>query len=131
MSGYLADTSIFIALEQGRAMKASPPGAARISVVTLTELAVGVRMASSPEIARERTGTLADARRFVPLPYDEPVADRLAELLVALPPSTRRASVMDAIIAATALVHDLAVWTQDDDFTLFASAAPGLEVLHG
>jgi predicted nucleic acid-binding protein len=38
---------------------------------------------------------------------------------------------MDAIIAATALAHDLAVWTQDKDFELFAELAPALRVQHG
>jgi predicted nucleic acid-binding protein len=31
-------------------------------------------------------------------------------------------------VAATALVHDLAVWTQDDDFEVLAQLAPGLRV---
>jgi predicted nucleic acid-binding protein len=35
---------------------------------------------------------------------------------------------MDAIIAATALAHDLAVWTQDDDFKVLAELAPELQV---
>jgi len=35
---------------------------------------------------------------------------------------------MDAIIAATALAHDLAVWTQDDDFDVLAQLAPALRV---
>jgi predicted nucleic acid-binding protein len=37
---------------------------------------------------------------------------------------------MDAIVAATALVHDLTVWTQDDDFGVLAKLAPDLRV-HG
>jgi predicted nucleic acid-binding protein len=35
---------------------------------------------------------------------------------------------MDAIIAATAMVHDLDVWTQDDDFDVLAELAPDLRV---
>ena len=35
---------------------------------------------------------------------------------------------MDAIIAATALAHDLAIWTQDDDFEVLAQLAPTLRV---
>ena len=35
---------------------------------------------------------------------------------------------MDAIIAATALAHDLAVWTQDGDFDVLAELAPALRV---
>jgi len=35
---------------------------------------------------------------------------------------------MDAIIAATALVHDLTVWTQDDDFDVLQELSPRLRV---
>lgn len=38
------------------------------------------------------------------------------------------ANAMDATIAATALVHDLTVWTQDSDCEVLASPAPGLRV---
>jgi predicted nucleic acid-binding protein len=43
----------------------------------------------------------------------------------------RRAGAMDAIIAATAMAHDLAVWTQDDDFEVLAQLAPELRVVRG
>ena len=75
-----------------------------------------------------REATLSRARRFIALPYDEPVAERLADLLAAARSRQRRAGAMDAIIAATALAHDLAVWTQDDDFDLLAELAPALRV---
>lgn len=35
---------------------------------------------------------------------------------------------MDAIIAATALAHDLTIWTPDDDFEVLAELAPGLRI---
>jgi predicted nucleic acid-binding protein len=38
---------------------------------------------------------------------------------------------MDCIIAATALVHDLVVWTQERDFDVLAAAAPALRVHDG
>jgi predicted nucleic acid-binding protein len=38
---------------------------------------------------------------------------------------------MDAIIAATALVHDLEIWTQDDDFDVLAELSPALRVHRG
>jgi hypothetical protein len=37
---------------------------------------------------------------------------------------------MDVIIAATALAHDLTVWTQDEDFEVLAQLAPALRVQH-
>ena len=50
MTGYLADTSVFIATEQRRPLGHAPEGEARISVATLTELGVGVRRATTPPI---------------------------------------------------------------------------------
>ena len=38
---------------------------------------------------------------------------------------------MDAVIAATALVHDLEVWTQDDGFDVLAQLDPDLRVRRG
>jgi predicted nucleic acid-binding protein len=74
---------------------------------------------------------MAAARRFVALSCDEVVAERLADLLAAARSQGRRAGAMDAIIAATALAHDLDVWTQDDDFDVLAELAPDLRVRRG
>ena len=84
--------------------------------------------AGSVKLRTLRQQTLEQARRFVALPYDEAVAERLAELLAAARSKRRRAGAMDAIIAATALVHDLTVWTQDDDFEVLSELAPQLRV---
>jgi predicted nucleic acid-binding protein len=65
------------------------------------------------------------------LPYDEAVADRLAEFLAAARRQGHRAGAMGAIIAATALVHGLAVWTGDDEFEVLARLAPDLVVKRG
>jgi tRNA(fMet)-specific endonuclease VapC len=129
--GYLADTSIFIAAELGRLSTAEnepPRGDARISVVTLTELSLGVRMSRDDDVRERRHATLASARRFIALPYDEAVAERLAQLLAALKAARERAGAFDAVIAATALVHGLTVWTQDADFERFAALEPELRV---
>ena len=131
MNGYVADTSVFVAAEQSRALGAPPGGEARISVATLTELGVGVRRAADPSQRRLREATMGHARRFIALPYDERVADRLAELVARARDQGRRAGAMDAIIAATALAHGLAVWTQDDDFDVLAELAPELSVARG
>lgn len=128
MSGYIADTSVFVAAEQRRPLGAPPAGEARISVATLTELAVGVRLAASERLRALRSETLRRAHRFIALPYDERVAGRLAEVLAEARVRGQRAGAMDAIIAATALVHDLSVWTQDDDFVVLAGLAPALRV---
>ena len=129
-SGYLADTSVFVAAEQRRTLGRPPDGDARISVATLTELIVGVRRADG-SLLTLREATLARARTFVALAYDEAVAEQLADLLSAARATGRRAGAMDAIIAATALVHDLSVWTQDGDFDVLAELAPALLVHRG
>jgi predicted nucleic acid-binding protein len=128
VSGYLADTSIFVAAEQRRPAGTPPAGEARISVATLTELGVGVRLAASPRLRELRQATLAAAARFIALPCDELVAERLAELIAVARRQRRRAGAMDSIIAATALVHDLEIWTQDDDFDTLAELSPELRV---
>jgi len=131
LSGYLADTSVFVAAEQRRPLGDPPAGEARVSVATLTELRAGALRAGDEPLRRLRGATLDAARRFIALPYDEPVADRLAELLAEARVRRRRAGAMDAIIAATALAHDLAIWTQDDDFEVLAELAGGLRVVRG
>ena len=128
MHDYLADTSIFVARERGRALGAAPGKTARISVATLTELDVGARRAQDATVRAEREQTLTEAMRFVPLGYDEAVSGELAALLAAARDEGRRAGIMDAIIAATALVHDLTVWTQDDDFDVLQELSPRLRV---
>jgi predicted nucleic acid-binding protein len=131
LSGYLADTSTFVAAEQRRRPGSPPDGEARVSVATLTELGVGVRAAKTQELRQLRQATLAAATRFIALPYDELVAERLADILATAREERRKAGAMDAIIAATALVHDLDVWTQDDDFDILAGLAPDLRVRRG
>lgn len=129
--GYIADTSVFVAAEQRRALGSPPDGDARISVATLTELMVGVRRASDGPLRTLREVTLARARTFVALPYDEAVAEQLADLLSAARAAGQRAGAMDAIIAATALAHNLFIWTQDGDFDVLAELAPALSVHRG
>lgn len=128
MSGHLVDTSVFIAAEQGRPLGDPPPGDARISVATMTELMVGARRAGSKPLRTLRERTLEKATAFIALPYDEAVAGRLADLLVAASRAGRRVAAMDAIIAATAITHGLTVWTQDADFDVLASVEPRLRV---
>jgi predicted nucleic acid-binding protein len=130
-AGYLVDTSIFIAAERQRRLGDPPDGHAHISVATITELGLGARRAATNDLRTLRSATLERARRFIALPYDEAVADQLADLLATAQARQRRAGAMDAIIAATALVHQLAVWTQDDDFAVLAELEPSLIVKDG
>lgn len=76
-----------------------------------------------------RESTLERARSFIALPFDEYVAERLGGLLAAARNKGRKAEAMDAIIAATAIVHDLEVWTLDDDFQVLAELDPSLRLV--
>jgi hypothetical protein len=123
----LADTSVFVAAETGRDLG---PLADEMSVatVTLTELELGV-LAAGPADRSRRLRTLTAVREaVVALPLDEQVASRLAELLALLRGGGRKPKLFDTIIAATALHHDLPVYTQDDDFDAIADAHHDLRV---
>ena len=112
----LLDTSVFIAREQGRWLGELPDEVA-VSVVTISELRHGVLAVEDHATRARRLRTLETARRLgAPLLIDEAVGDELARLRVALKAMGRALKVMDAWIAATAIVHDAAVCTQDADF---------------
>lgn len=123
----LFDTSVFIAAEAGRPLSRRQAGQARVSVVTLAELRLGVLRADG-QLRELRKATLSSARRFVPLAVTEPVADELAELLAKLRASQRRAKAFDCFVAATALAHGLVIVTQDTDFETLKAAEPRLAV---
>jgi predicted nucleic acid-binding protein len=129
VSGYIADTSIFVAAERGQKLTSPPEGDARVSVATLTELALGARVSDDPPTLRLREMTLARARSFIALPYDETVADVMANLLAGLRVSGRRTMMMDSVIAATAIARGLAVWTSDSDFEILAEVDSRLRVV--
>ncbi len=121
MRGVL-DTSVFIAGEQGRVPAADRlPDEAAVSVVTLAELELGVHMAASESVRAGRMRTLrAVQTTYVALPVDEEVASAFAALVASARRAGRRPKVQDAWIAATAGAHDVAVYTQDDDFDALA-----------
>jgi predicted nucleic acid-binding protein len=111
------DTSVFIAGEQGRDLKAElMPDHAAISVVTLAELELGVHLAASEDTRGRRLRTLQAAQTtYVALPVDEAVASAFAELVAAARRAGRRPKIQDTWIAATARAHAVAVYTQDSD----------------
>jgi predicted nucleic acid-binding protein len=124
----LADTSVFVAAETGRPLGELPEELS-VATVTLTELELGVLAADQPADRARRLRTLTDVRAAVdPLPLDEAIASRLAELLARLRASGRRPKVFDAIIAATALAHELPVYTQDADYETLAAVDDALDV---
>jgi hypothetical protein len=121
----LLDTSIFVAREQERPHGQLPDEGA-ISVMTLAELHLGVLMARSGKVRAQRLRTLAQVERtFDALPVDEDVARMFAQVVSEARRMGRRPKIVDALIAATAIVQGLPVFSQDDDFRQI----PGAEVV--
>ena len=122
MSTAILDTSIFVALEQGRPLDRPLPDRVSVSVITLAELELGVLVARDPESRAQRLATLTRVREEIAgLPADERVASAYARLAAGELEAGRKPRVHDTWIAATALAHGAEVWTQDGDFTSFAA----------
>ncbi len=106
-----------------------PAGAVRVSAITLAVLDVGVQLASDSDVLARRQQTLAYARRFRSVPFDDAAAAQFARMVAALRRADRRVNAYDAVIAATAASRGLAVWTQDADYEVIADVAGGLVVV--
>jgi predicted nucleic acid-binding protein len=121
VSRAVLDTSVFVAIEQGRPLARRLPDEVAVSIVTLAELETGVLVAVDDDVRAQRMQTLLSVReRAAGLPADQRVASAYARLAAAALRAGKRPRVQDAWIAATAMVHDSEVWTQDRDFTDFA-----------
>ena len=121
MSRAVADTSVFIAREAGRPLGELPDEIA-VSVVTAAELELGVLRASDRTARAIRLATLSRVRAEYPLlGVDEAAASCFARLADEELTAGRKLRRHDTWIAATAMRHGVAVATQDDDFTQFAS----------
>lgn len=125
----LLDTSVFIAREGGRGLGELPERVA-LSVVTIGELQLGVLSAGDAERRALRADTLALARSADPIPISETVMVAWARLVSDCREAgvQRAVKLTDALIAATAVEHGLAVVTQDEDFDAIARAHPQLQV---
>ena len=125
----LLDTSFFVAYERPAPPREAPALGA-VSAVTLAELAAGVELARNAAARRRRQATLALARRFDPLPFDDRCADAYAAIAGAVRASGGRVRQFDAAIAATAIANDIPVFTQDtDDFGLMERVVDRLSVV--
>ena len=122
----LADTSVFVALEQERPRRRKVPDEIVVSVVTVAELQLGVLLADDPTTRALRLKTLTYVEStFEPVPIDAPAAREWARLVADCRRARRRVPINDLWIAATAMVRDLAVLTQDADY----DGIPGLRVM--
>ena len=126
----LLDTSVFIARETERSLGELPDHVA-VSVVTIGELQLGVLSAGDAESRARRADTLALARTADPIPISEAVMVSWARLVMDCRTAGihRMVKLTDALIAATAIEHGLAVVTQDDDYDRIAAAHRPLRVL--
>ena len=121
----LADTSIFVALEQNRPFSGPPPKAVAVSVITVGELRLGVLAAADGPTRARRLETLSRAEALEPLPIDRAVAHAWASLRLALRDVGKRMPLNDSWIAATAIANRIPVVSQDDDY----DEVPGLRVI--
>lgn len=121
----LADTSVFIGLENGRFDRDRMPTSAFVSVMTIAELRLGVLMAEPLEDRAKRLATLRLAESLNPLPIDDAVADAWATMVGRLRQAGRKVPVNDTWIAATAVAHHIPIATQDADY----DGLPGVSVI--
>jgi predicted nucleic acid-binding protein len=121
----VADTSLFIAIEQERTLSGSPPETIAVSVITVGELRLGVLAAGDGPTRARRLETLSRAETLEPLPVDAGVAHAWAALRLALRDEGKRMPLNDSWIAATAIANRIPVVSQDGDY----DGVPGLDVI--
>lgn len=122
----LADTSVWIAIEQGRPLLEELPERLSVSIVTIAELRLGILANPDPMVQAQRLETLLKAQGQEPLAIDGPVAAVWASMQMALRQAGRRFTGNDSWIAATAIAHGLPLVSQDAD----CERIPGLSVIH-
>jgi tRNA(fMet)-specific endonuclease VapC len=108
----LLDTSVVIELPV--LSTADLPAFPTISVITLAELSVGPEVSKTTKERQKRQLVLQQTEAsFDPLPFDAACARRFAIVAGSLRQSGRKtkARAFDALIAATALAHNLPLYT--------------------
>jgi predicted nucleic acid-binding protein len=121
----LADTSIFIGIENNRFEEERLRIRASVSVVTIAELRLGVLSAKTLEVRARRLATLRLAESLKPFPIDNAVADAWAMLVGRLREAGKKVFDNDSWIAATAIARRMPVATQDGDY----DEMPGVRVI--
>ena len=96
-----------------------------VSVVTLAELTVGVLMADDDDRSARVATLSAVESTWDPLPIDAEVARQFARIVASLRAGGRRVPILDALVAATAIVEQIPVVTQDNHY----EAISGVEVI--
>lgn len=125
----LLDTTVFIARESGRPLRAERfPVEAAISIVTKAELRAGILAAEDAEIRDRRLATWDSVANMTVLPVWSAVDRAWAGMRAHLAASGRRLNANDLWIAATAAAYEIPVLTQDGDFDAL-SGVMGLTVV--
>ncbi|MHB1172089.1 MAG: PIN domain-containing protein [Lacisediminihabitans sp.] len=126
----MLDTSVFIAIEQGRRLDFSKlPQEQFVSSITHGELYAGIHAARSSEVRAVRLATIESLTGLVTLPADTAAATHWGRLRQAVSAAHRKANVNDLWIASIALAHRLPVVTQDSDFDVLADLG-GPRIIH-
>ena len=111
----LLDASVVIDL--GTIPRDALPDRVAISAVTLAELAAGPAASVDPDVRARRQEQLQRAESiFSPLPFDIGAArayGRIVAAVVAAKRKARGARSLDLLIAATALAHELPLYTRN------------------
>ncbi len=122
----LLDTSFFVATESGRPLgEMAGVDETDISVVTLAELTLGVLMAGENDRAKRVATLTAVESTWDPLPVDAEVARIFARIAADLRSRRRRLPILDVLVAATAIVEEVPIVTQDRDY----DSISGLDVI--
>jgi predicted nucleic acid-binding protein len=112
----LLDTSVLIARDEEPSIVSDFPPETSISVATLAELHYGI-LAAKDDLTRQRRLSRLGAieASFQPLPIDSAVARAFGVVSHAVKLSGRqpRSRTMDLLIASTALVHKLPLYTRN------------------
>jgi len=124
---YLIDTSVIVALEQGRPIDDLPTGGAWfISAVTVGELKHGALIGADPASRAQRLDTWIEARDlFECVDVDDAIGNTWGEFRAIAGGERRAIATADGLIAATAATCGMTLVTQDRGFEWY----PDLDVL--
>ena len=121
----VADTSIFISQANVGPLP-NLPVEFGVSVMTIAELHLGVLLAGDEADRSRRLDTATSVEAlFDPLPVDLAIARRYAAMGAEARRLGRKPKVIDLIIAATASIHGVPVYSRDRDF----ARIPGVDVV--
>ena len=109
----LLDTSVIIDRERAARATNVPDGDWGIAAVTLSELSLGVLLATTPALRARRLATYELVTDVAIFPFDDVTARTHAELVAWAAGEGFRPAPFDGMIAATAVTNGLTLVTAD------------------